>query len=132
MSGAFINVAGGAGAVHAVAAMTPAVAVVQAQLDAYNAQDLEAFLACYADDCVIADLNGPITQNGKATIRERYTAMFAKFPENKALLVNRIANGNTVVDHEDVIRAPGGERFFAVAIYTIAGGKIARVDFAKA
>ena len=35
------------------------------------------------------------------------------------------------VDHEDVIRSPGGERFFAIAIYTIAGGKIARVDFAR-
>lgn len=132
MSGAALNAGGGAGVMQAVAAMSPSVALVQRQLDTYNARDLEAFLDCYADDCIIGDLNGAITQDGKAVIRERYTAMFAKFPENKALLVNRIALGNTVVDHEDVIRAPGGERFFAIAIYTIAGGKIARVDFAKA
>ena len=105
--------------------------LAQGQLDAYNAQDLEAFLSFYADDIIVADLNGAITNNGIAALRERYAAMFAKFPENKALLVNRIANGNTVVDHEDVIRSPGGERFFAIAIYTIAGGKIARVDFAR-
>ena len=56
--------------------------------------------------------------------------MFAMFPQNQAILINRIAAGNTFVDHEDVRRAPDGERFEAIAIYTIAGGKIARVDFA--
>jgi len=132
MTASILNVAGGAGVMHAVAALSPAATLVQRQLDTYNAQDLEAFLDCYAEDCVIADLNGQVTQNGKAVIRERYTAMFAKFPENRAVLVNRIANGDTVIDHEDVIRSPDGERFFAIAIYTIAGGKIARVDFAKA
>lgn len=123
---------GGAGALRAVAhASDPGVMAAQGQLDAYNAQDLDRFMTFYADDCVIADLNGAVTQRGAAEIRVRYAAMFAKFPENKALLVNRIVVGNTVVDHEDVIRAPGGERFQACAIYTIRGGKIARVDFAK-
>jgi hypothetical protein len=39
--------------------------------------------------------------------------------------------GNTVVDHELVIRAPGGEQFEIIAIYTFRDGLIARVDFAK-
>ena len=105
--------------------------IVQGQLDAYNAQDLDAFMRFYADDCIVADLNGEVTNQGAAAIRERYAAMFAKFPENKAILVNRIAVGNTVVDHEDVLRAPGGERFHACAIYTVKGDRIARVDFAR-
>lgn len=130
MNAAVLAAAGGP-AVVAAASMSPAIALAQGQLDAYNAQDLEAFLSFYADDIIVADLNGAITNNGIAALRERYAAMFAKFPENKALLVNRIANRNTVIDHEDVIRSPGGERFFAIAIYTIAGGKIARVDFAR-
>ena len=105
-------------------------ALAQGQLDAYNAQDLDAFMTFYADDCVIAGPDGKITQDGAAAIRERYATMFAKFPQNQAILINRIAAGNTVVDHEDVRRAPDGERFEAIAIYTIADGKIARVDFA--
>lgn len=129
MSASVLNIAGGAGAMQAVA-NTP-LALVQGQLDAYNAQDLGAFASFYAEDVIVGDLNGAIAQQGIGALRERYAAMFAKFPENKALLVNRIANGNTVIDHEDVIRSPGGERFFAVAIYTIADGKIARVDFAR-
>ena len=53
------------------------------------------------------------------------------FPQNKAELKNRIAVGNTVVDHELVIRAPGGEQFEIIAIYTFKDGLISRVDFAK-
>ncbi|MFO1236814.1 MAG: nuclear transport factor 2 family protein [Alphaproteobacteria bacterium] len=115
----------------AAAAASLGLAAVQGQLDAYNAQDLDLFMSFYADDCVVADLNGAVTNSGAAAIRERYAAMFAKFPQNKAVLVNRIVVGDTVVDHEDVSREPGGERFQVAAIYTIKGGKIARVDFAR-
>lgn len=109
--------------------MSP-VALAQGQLDAYNAQDLDTFMTFYAEDCVIAGPDGKITNAGAAAVRERYATLFARFPQNQAVLLNRIAAGNTVVDHEDVQRAPDGERFEAIAIYTIAGDKIARVDFA--
>ena len=47
-----------------------------------------------------------------------------QFPQNKAELKNRIAVGNTVVDHELVIRAPGGEQFEIIAIYSFKDGLI--------
>ncbi len=130
MSASVLAGAGGPGAVAAAAASL-GLAAVQGQFDAYNAQDLDLFMTFYADDCVVADLNGAVTSNGAAAIRERYAAMFAKFPQNKAVLVNRIVVGDTIVDHEDVSREPGGERFQVAAIYTLKGGKIARVDFAR-
>ena len=105
--------------------------VAQGQLDAYNAQDLEAFVGFYADDVVVANLNGEITERGNSALRERYAKMFAANPENRVELLGRIAIGNTVIDHEKVIRRAGGETFEVAAIYTIAGGKIARVDFVK-
>ena len=108
--------------------MSP-VEVVQAQLDAYNAQDIDAFIALFDDDCVIGELNGAITQCGKAQVRERYAKLFADYPENHARLVNRIAAGAVVVDHEDIVRAPGGERFQAGAIYSVRDARIVRVDF---
>lgn len=110
--------------------MTPD-AIAQGQLDAYNAQDLDAYMAFFADDCVVADLNGPVTMQGAAAIRERYAKTFATYPENRARLVHRVVIGQTVIDHEDVARTPGGERFEVAAIYTIRDGKIARVDFVK-
>jgi len=36
-----------------------------------------------------------------------------------------------VIDHERVARKPGAETFDVAAIYTIRGGKIARVDFVR-
>ncbi|HWA62860.1 MAG TPA: nuclear transport factor 2 family protein [Caulobacteraceae bacterium] len=111
--------------------MSPA-AVAQAQLDAYNAQDLDAHCACYHDDVVVADLNGAVTRQGMEAYRATYAKLFADFPQNRAELVNRIAVGNTVIDHERVARTPGGDTFDVAAIYTFRGDKIARVDFVRA
>ncbi|HET9232327.1 MAG TPA: SgcJ/EcaC family oxidoreductase [Vitreimonas sp.] len=105
--------------------------VVQAQLEAYNAQDLDAFCACFAKDCVIADLNGVVTQEGVGQIRERYEAMFAQYPENKAHIVSRTAVADVVIDHERIDRS-AELRLEAIAIYTVRDGLISRVDFVRA
>jgi uncharacterized protein (TIGR02246 family) len=110
--------------------MSP-VDVVQAQLEAYNAQDLDALTACFAMDCVIGDLNGAISQRGRGQIRERYQAMFDQYPENKARIVSRMHVGNVVIDHEDIVRS-AELRFEAIAIYTVRDGLISRVDFVRA
>lgn len=110
--------------------MSPA-EIVQAQLEAYNAQDLEAFCALYADDCVIGDLNGAVTQQGIAAVRARYARTFAQYPKNRAWVVQRIAVGDVVIDHEQGERAPGGETFEAAVIYTVRDGRIVRADFAR-
>ena len=105
--------------------------VAQGQLDAYNARDLDAFCGFYAEDVVIAELNGPVTERGRSALRERYARMFAENPQNRAELVGRIAVGGQVIDHERVLRGPDATPFEVAAIYTIADGKIARVDFVK-
>jgi hypothetical protein len=105
--------------------------IAQGQLDAYNAQDLEKYMTYFTEDCLVSGLNGTPTETNAAAVKARYAKAFAQFPENKAELLNRIAVGNTVVDHELVIRASGGEQFEIIAIYTFRDGLIARVDFAK-
>jgi hypothetical protein len=105
--------------------------IAQKQLDAYNAQDLAKYVSYFAEDCIVSGLNGTPTETSRDALQARYAKAFAQFPENKAELKNRIAVGNTVVDHELVIRKPGGEQFEIIAIYTFRDGLIARVDFAK-
>lgn len=105
--------------------------IVQAQLDAYNAQDLDAYCGFFSDDVVVADLNGNVTTQGAAAYRERYAGAFAQFPQNRAELLNRMVVGDTVIDHERVIRGPDGPVFEVAAIYSFDGDKIARVDFVK-
>ena len=114
-----------------VAATLKPAELAQGQLDAYNVQDLDAHCAFYADDVVVADLNGDVTIRGMEAYRAKYVQVFADFPQNRAELVNRIVVGDTVVDHERVFRDGANEAFQVIAIYTIAGGKIARVDFRK-
>lgn len=105
--------------------------IAQAQLDAYNAQDLDAHCTHFADDVKVADLNGAVTVDGIAAYRARYAKLFSEFPQNRAELVARIAVGNTVIDHERVTRAPGQAPFEVAAIYTVLDGKIRRVDFVR-
>ena len=111
--------------------MNDAVALVQRQLDAYNAQDLDAFVTCYAADVLVSGLNGAVAETSRDALRTRYEKTFARFPENHAHLVNRIHVGNTVIDHEAVSRGPGKDQFEVIAIYTLRDGLIVRVDFAK-
>ena len=105
--------------------------IAQKQLDAYNLQNLEAYVSFFAEDCIVSGLNGTPTETSRDAIRARYAKTFVQFPQNKAFLKSRIAVGNTVIDHEKVVRAPGGEEFEIIAIYSFRDGLIARVDFAK-
>jgi len=105
--------------------------IAQAQLDAYNAQDLDAYCGFFTDDIVVADLNGAVTSEGIEAYRTRYAGAFAQFPQNKAELLNRMVVGQTVIDHEKVIRGPQGPTFEVAAVYTFRDGKISRVDFVK-
>ena len=104
------------------------VAVVQRQLEAYNARDLEAFAATYADDITIyrlPSLEPAITSMAK--LRETYTQRFAS-PNLHAEILSRIVLGNKVIDHERVagIREQPLE---AVAVYEVVGGRIKTVWF---
>ncbi|WP_312688670.1 nuclear transport factor 2 family protein [Brevundimonas nasdae] len=107
-------------------------AVVQGQLDAYNAQDLATFVTLFDDGITISDLNGEPNLKGLDAYRERHEGLFAQFPQNRAELLSRIVVGNTVIDHERVFRSPDATPFEVAAIYSFAGDKIARVDFVKA
>jgi hypothetical protein len=106
-------------------------AVAQAQLDAYNVQDLDAHCAHFTDDVVVAGLNGDVARTGIDAYRAWYAAAFAQFPNNKAKLLNRIVVGANVIDHERVDRGNGDATFEVAANYTFRGDKIARVDFAR-
>ena len=113
----------------AVAAPTPE-AVVQTQVEAYNARDIDAFIATYADDVKLFELPDKLLSEGTATMRERYGKLF-KDERLHATIVNRIALGNTVIDHERVrLTFPQGPGTVeAVAIYEVSDGKITKVWF---
>lgn len=103
-------------------------ALAQRQLNAYNARDIEAFLAPYGDEVEVYGYPGRLIYRGKEKMRERYTSLFASSPELHCELVNRIVLGNTVIDQE-LVTGRNGQKVRAIAIYTVRDGKIARVEF---
>ena len=103
----------------------------QVQLDAYNAHDIEAFVACYADDVVIRDLKtGAVTGQGRAQMRESYATMFERFPNVHASVSTCTVVGNFVFDHEYVTGRD--EPLLVMAIYEVDDvGLIAQVWFTR-
>lgn len=103
--------------------------LVQRQLNAYNARNIDAFMATYAENIEIYDFNGDLLMKGQDPMRTRYQSMFENTPNLHCELVNRIVMGSTVIDQEHV---RVGDRFIdAVAIYTLADGKISQVTFVR-
>lgn len=100
--------------------------VVQKQLDAYNAHDIDAFLSTYSLDAKLCDFpSGAYLIVGHTQIRERYSRIFAN--NARVDLVGRIANGEYVIDHEFVKTVH--EEFYAVAVYHVTNGRIDQVWF---
>lgn len=104
--------------------------IVQRQLDAYNARDIEAFMACWAADAQYYAFPSELLASGAAQIRERHVARFQE-PNLHGQLVQRLAVGNIVVDREVVTRAfpEGPGRVDVIAIYEVTGDKITKAWF---
>ena len=106
---------------------------VQAQLDAYNARDVDAFLRCYVDHCVVEDANGNELMRGHAQMRVRYTALFSASPHLNATVTSRIRVGDHVIDDERItgrVSTDGAPPLrHAVAIYRLHNGLIDHVRF---
>jgi hypothetical protein len=100
---------------------------VQRQLDAYNARDIDALLAIYADDAQMFEHPAKLVASGSTALRERFLARFAE-PNLHARLLNRVVMGNIVVDHERVTRTfqDGPGTVELVMIYQVQDEKIAK------
>lgn len=108
-------------------------ALATAQLRAYNAHDLDAFCACYADDVRVLDASGAATVTGIADFRERYAQLFTRFEGVGAEVDGRLVVEPHCVERErywrtdpDTGTAHTGE---VLVRYTARDGKIAVVQF---
>jgi hypothetical protein len=107
------------------------ITVVKGQLEAYNNQNIEAFLNCYSEEVEVYNFPNELVYKGKDKMRERYTNAWKQNPRQKAEVSERICVGNTVIDKEHVTGRTNGIEANVIAIYKIEKGKINQVYFIR-
>jgi hypothetical protein len=104
--------------------------VVDAQIEAFRARDVDRFLSHYADDASVAMFDGTPMFASKDVMREQYGKLFADSPDLQVSVAGRIAAGEFVVDEEHLSGFHFGDmptELTSIAIYHVIGGKIARL-----
>lgn len=104
--------------------------LVQAQLDAYNQNDLDAFCACYHPEVQLIEGEACVS-TGRAALRERYADMFAAGGFG-ATVSQRVHTDKHCVDLEHWwVQLPGEEKEEGtlLARYSLREGHIGAVQF---
>jgi hypothetical protein len=113
--------------------LTPAdrLAIVDALMARYNAQDAEGYAALMTADACEAVYRGAVLREGQTGVIGGLKAMFAEFPGNRAVVHARYAVGDKVVLHEEVFRSDGAVPFEVISIYSFVGDRVERVEFVR-
>ena len=103
--------------------------VVLRQIDAYNARDVDAFLALYAPDAEIIRLpDRKPCMSGRDEIRARYAQMFAESPGLLCKVESASGTDSYIALHERVSGMAGREEELdCLAIYQIENHLIRRL-----
>lgn len=107
--------------------------LIARQLDAYNARDVEAWLATYAPDAEQYLLHGACLARGHEAMRARIVERFAE-PDLHAAVLSRVVMDNIVIDHELITRnfPEGLGSTEMICIYQVENGLIQKASFAFA
>ncbi|MGQ0733592.1 MAG: nuclear transport factor 2 family protein [Acidobacteriota bacterium] len=106
------------------------VAVVAAQVDAYNSRDLDRFLDCYSPDAIIEDASGQVLMRGRDAMRGVYEKLFTQSLQLHCEIRHRIHVGRYVIDEEAITGfqyAGYPTEVHAAAVYRVEGGRIVYV-----
>jgi hypothetical protein len=101
--------------------------LIQRQLNAYNARNIHAFLATYADNIQLYNFPDSLIGSGKEKMKEMYEGFFKTANNLHCKIVDRININNTIIDHEVVTF--NGKTIEGIAIYEVKDGKIIKVTF---
>ncbi|MFH1050596.1 MAG: amidohydrolase family protein [bacterium] len=105
--------------------------LAQIQLNAYNAKEIEPFLAVYSDSVEVYEFPDKLLYKGIDKMRETYQPFFNSATNLHCKLVNRIVNGNYVIDQEYITGNPRKPEINATAMYEVEGGLIKKIWFLK-
>lgn len=114
--------------VHAQPETAPAT-VVQRQVNAYNARDVDAFVATYAENAELFNHPNELISTGRDALLRDYAQLFAQAPNLHAEISEQMTMGDYVIARERVTGLPDGATIEAVVIYRVRHGLIDAVWF---
>jgi hypothetical protein len=101
--------------------------VVQLQLEAYNAGDIDKFMSVFSDDIELWTFGeAQPWAKGKDAVTKVYAKLFENSPELHSEIITRTVIGNKVIDYERITGRNGGDVLSLVMIYEVRDGKIFR------
>jgi len=109
--------------------------LIDAQLAAYRARNLDEFLSFYAEDVLIEDGDHNVVTRGRQGMRESYGPFFSASPNLHLEIPRRIEIGDFVIDEEliDGIIVDGilQSQQHVVTIYRVTNSLISHVTFLR-
>lgn len=105
--------------------------VVQANVDAFNRHDVDAFMATYAPEAIHWAYPSDTTFNGAARIRAHYTELFSDPDASRlhATVRKRMVKDRFVIDEEYIVGLPADDPHVSVIIYEVRDGLIRNAWF---
>lgn len=102
--------------------------IVQDQLEAYNAKDIDAFMKVFDEDAALYRYGScDPSAEGSEELREIYSKLFEKSPQLNSEVISRTVIGNKVIDYELITGREGQtEPLKLVMIYEVKDRKIVK------
>ncbi|HET9223370.1 MAG TPA: nuclear transport factor 2 family protein [Roseiflexaceae bacterium] len=102
--------------------------LVQKQVDAYNAHDLDSFVHFYSPDAAyVRQGDNSVLFQGHDAIREAYGTLFQNHPAVRVNIANRIVLDRFVIDLEHITGRSDIAEMWIVAIYEVSDDLIQKV-----
>jgi hypothetical protein len=106
--------------------------LIDGEIAAYRARNLDEFLSYYSTDAVIRDADGNVLMEGEPAMREFYGPLFRDSPDLHLEIPRRIEFGDYVIDEElvDGVNLEGyPPQLHAAVVYRVQDSKISHVTF---
>lgn len=100
-------------------------AIIQQQLEAFNAKDIKAFVETFDSEVKAYDYPNKLYVQGEKQLYKTFSDFFLQTPDLHCEIINRIILGSIVIDEEYL--TVNGDNFNAIAIYEIENGKISKM-----
>jgi hypothetical protein len=91
---------------------------------AYNAKDLDTYIACFSPDVEVFNASGVLMFKGADKLREHFEAFFHDNPGARRRIIDRVVTGNKIVEREQLVGLKGSPEQSVTSVYELDNGLI--------